>query len=267
MVVGFAVLQTFLVDRTIEVVSQISSGRAKFSELPERLRALASTQLLESASRQVRLLPDADRLPAVVALGQSLASLNQARISLSPWIAAPPSSNIGPDYVSTLLRAVGVAGNGDPWVQLTAFAKRAGYSGGDLGAVLGSLASDRNSAAHDPDANTSALQVRSLHFTASYIALGFDALLSRAARLIRDADARHLGGEALLHSSVRLRFLDERNGYWAEVTEGAKRAVRRERNREVAVRNAEGRALPQREVVLVRGIDGFPTTWRSMDLA
>ena len=97
------------------------------------------------------------------------------------------------------------------------------------------------------------------------VALGFDAMTSRAARILHDGNTINLGTKkVLLGADVRFRFLDPAGDKWREVREGKSRAA--------ALHGAipdmpacMKRAHPAAEFVVIRDARKWPQEWFTDD--
>jgi hypothetical protein len=266
-VVGLAIIEDFLRDRSTEVLIALGRGALPLSALPPHLQQLVTVDTTRLLVAKVRAAErdGEDPLPLIQATGRSLAS--SARTSMTvPTIALHwGGSNVTVDHVETVLKALQV---GQPWVELTTFARRCGFPlPGSLKDVFRSAIKERHRAAHEALNDVVVHDVRSFGRHSLAVAIGFDALLSRAARLCRDRDPSYAGGALVSQSAVGIRFLDDTGAGYEESLGPGTPVLATHATASSARRPSVARAKASGEVVLQRDRNGIPVWWSATDIS
>ncbi|WP_262851537.1 hypothetical protein [Mumia quercus] len=173
-------------------------------------------------------------------------------------------SNLSPANLKDFLEVVGVGG--DPWRHLTMIASRVGLGGLPLkdGATNGYQL--RNSCAHDAGSQVTPQQIEDFLRDSLATALGFDALVSRAGRLLHEGNVIDLGrARKLLDTDIKFRFLDPHPKGWREVKEGGVHAAAIHRASEPDMAACLARARANYEVVVRRDARSWPTDWTTTE--
>jgi len=248
-VVGYGLLETFIVDRLNELSGHMNDGMSHVSDLPEKLRKAAFQDILRVAADKVQWagpgLPDAVAFTS--ALGRSLIA-SSGPIHLSPLTWQWRGSNMGIADLNDMLRLFHVQA---PWQTLTNISLRADFPVTDAKAAVTNLLQERNSSAHDSGHQVSNLIARAA--PAQLLALGFstDVLISLAAHQIRLASQEYWRDTNWLNSDkLKFRFVRFRTKEWAEVLEGRSKAARLNHDRDAASKSAFSASLGKLEVVV-----------------
>lgn len=267
-VVAFAALEDFIRRRTVEALRSLSVPLLRFSDLPERLRRASTVDAIASLTFQARLrnARGEDPVAYIQSVAGDVASTVTASFVLPELALGFSGSNLSVDDVSRILKSFNVD---HPWDQIGQIAKRVGlgappsYKDAYISAVR-----LRNAAAHDGAFDAPLADLLTLERNALAIGIGFDALLSRAARLFRTADRAFLSaGPGALASRISMRYVDRlATGHWREWREGATRAVKRDRDDVRLFSQAIQRATPRWDVVVKRSGSAIPLDWHTTDL-
>ncbi len=198
--------------------------------------------------------------------GRALLSTSTANLELSSLALHWTGSNLHSADLSYILRVLGIGQ--DPWGQVTQLDDRAGFNVTNLESVCSELLRNRNSAAHDAQFEATIISVRSLPNSLLAIALAFDALASRAARLGREAEQDFLRGVTFNSQSIALRFVVPVGAKWKEYAETDRnRAKKVYDDRESAVLGATVDAQADRHgVVVVTDPTHGPIEWVCADV-
>ena len=194
---------------------------------------------------------------------REIASTGRGPLVISKYGLGYGGSNLAPDDVSGILAGLQVA---DAWREIDNVAARCGAASLSLKEAYLNGHNLRNAAAHDPGANIQPSDLQAFCNQAFSIALGFDILGSRAARLLRLGDSRVLAGRIRMAGVIILRFLQERTSGYAEIREGARRATRVIVDFEDAWKLAAASATPGGEPVILCDKAGRPIDWMTTDV-
>jgi hypothetical protein len=172
-------------------------------------------------------------------------------------------SNLGTEDVSGILGCLQVA---DVWSEIDSIAGRCGATSLSLREAYVNGHKLRNAAAHDPVANIQPSDLQAFCNQAFSVALGFDILGSRAARLLRLGDSLVLSGRVKLSDAIRIRFLRERAKGYAEIREGAAKAARITVDLDDAWKLGLLAATPDGEPIVLCDKAGRPIDWMITDV-
>jgi hypothetical protein len=268
MVQAYASLETFLRERVAEAMDHVSKGSAAFSRLPSGLQDIALYGALEGLRFRVNMygLKDPRSRPMVRTETDAIASSARPSYGFSSVMFGYDRSNLSPQNIKDFLEAVGVGGGGDPWFHLTHISQRVGLGGLPLKDGVAKGYAQRNAAAHDAENQIALQDLDDFLRTSLAVALGFDALLSRAARILHDGNVSNLGSKThLLHSEVRFRFIDPAGSGWREFREGKSRAAALHPGPDPDLSACMARARTSKEFVVVRDARSWPSRWASDD--
>jgi hypothetical protein len=228
MIAAFTSVEDFVRARTAELLACVSRTVIRFDLLPEELKRAATTEAMKAVYEQARLLKKRGEDPSPMVQRAALdiastASTGGNPLSISKYGLGYGGSNLGADDISGILGCLQIA---DAWREIDDIAGRCGAASLSLKQAYANGLNWRNSAAHDPNANIQPSDLRAFCGQAFSIALGFDVLGSRAARLLQKGDQGILRNRVKLAGTIRVRFLRERPKGYAEIREGAARATR-----------------------------------------
>ena len=265
MVAAFNSLEDFLRQRSAELLSFVSRTSLRFDDLPRALMLAATLEAMKAAHVRAKLsmAQGDDPFPILQLTAAEIASTASGPLSLSRFALGYSGSNVSADEVSTMLAAFHV---GDVWNELTALSSRVGLGAVPLKDPFSQGSRLRNAAAHEPDANVQPTDLQSFCQQATAIALGFDLLGSRAARLLHDSTTPYgQRSKDKLASQLEIIFVEHRGKQYACIKEGARRALRLLDDRETAWRTAISAARPGRLPVVERDRAVTPVRWISTD--
>ncbi|MFE2069600.1 hypothetical protein ACFXDH_45790 [Streptomyces sp. NPDC059467] len=265
MVVAFTSLEDFIRARTGEVLDCVSRSIVKFEDFPDSLRIAATFGAMKAVQDRARMAQRSGTDPFTMLqdAAHEVASTKGGALQLSRFSLGYSGSNVSSHEISEILSCLNVK---NAWNQITEISQRAGFGGIPLKAEYDSAAQLRHSAAHSPTANTQPADLQGFCEKALAIAIGFDLLASRAARLLRDGDAQILKEKIELSKGISLRFLDEVKGGYAEKVEGAPKAVKKHADRDSAWLISMPRSLKANQPLVERNKSGLPVVWATPDL-
>lgn len=266
MVQTYASLETFLRQRTNEAMSHVTSGAISFGRLPPKLQDIAIFGAIDGLRFQVNLWGRQDPRALALAHGESgaIASSIGHPYTLSSVMFGHDRSNISPSSIAEFLSALGVGG--DPWHHLTRMASRVGLGSLPVKDGLSQGYTLRNSAAHDAHSQTELQDIEDFLRFSVAVALGFDALASRAARLLNEGNSAGLGGSGkILESDITFRFIDPDGPNKREIREGAGRAAAVHNGQQADMSACLTRARRHNDFVIERDARSWPINWISTD--
>lgn len=199
MVQSYASLETFLRERVAEVMSHVAAGTSTFTRLPARLQDLSIFGALEGLRFRVNMWGTTDPRSRQLVQDEAEAIASTARnpYGFSGMMFGFDRSNLSPANLKEFLEVMGVDGN--PWYHLTAIASRVGLGGLPLKDGVSNGYQRRNASAHDADNQVTPQQIEDFLRDSLATALGFDAFVSRAARLLYQGNTVGLGSQHEAH--------------------------------------------------------------------
>lgn len=266
MIAAFTSVEDFIRVRTGELLACISRTVLRFDLLPEALKRAATTEAMKAAYEQAKLIKrrGEDPLPMIQQAATEVASTGSSPLLISKYGLGYSGSNLAADDVSVILSSLQIS---DVWNEIDNIAGRCGSTSLSLKQAYGNGHNLRNSAAHDPQANIQPSDLHAFCNQAFSIALGFDILGSRAARLLRLGDPLVLNGRARLSDDIRIRYLRERSNGYAEIREGAAKALRITSDLDDAWKVSVTSATPHGEPIVLCDRAGRPIDWMVTDVA
>jgi hypothetical protein len=265
MISAFTSMEDYIRARTSELLICVSRTVLRFEDLPAELQRASTTEAMRAAYDQARMIKrrGEDPLPMIRQAAADIASTGNKPLSLSKYGLGYSGSNLGAEEVSAILGSLQIA---DCWREIDKIAARCGAAGLALREAYQNGHALRNAAAHDPGANIQPSDIQAFCSQAFSIALGFDILGSRAARLLRMGDSLVLGTKIQLSDKIKIRFLEERQKGYANIPEGAKSAFRVIQNIDDAWISAFKSATPGYEPIVFRDKAGRPIDWGITDV-
>lgn len=264
MVVGFALLEDFLRSRAAEVLEWLTVRRLDYVGLPGKLQDAMTGGAVRALGAQfdIRRRGGADPSLVLEEVGRSFVSLTSREVVFWPLTLGWRGSNLGVEEISDMLGALSVQ---DPWRNIENIARRAGLGFLVARDAFVNASVLRNVAAHQATANVQPTDLEFFARNAFGFALGFDAMISRGARLVAEGATGGASG-ALLAMNVALRFLERDRGSWRERAEGRPRTVRRETNYRRLESSTRRRARARHDLIVVLNDYGQPYRWITTDV-
>lgn len=261
-VVGFATLEEFIQARSMEILATISSAEIPFRELPKALRQDSTVNVIKALSKRLKWRDDIEKIRHAQKHARMVASTATDDYELSYLAFGFESSNLKSGRVLQIMKTIGV-NNG--WDNINKVAKRVSLSSPSLRDVYDQAESRRHKSAHQADADTEAKKLGDFPNHAMAISIGFDALVSEAARLYQSADSDFLDDEhakIIDASDLSIRFMDlDQEDIWREAHEDNQRATRTGEY-DVVLESSLDHIANRGEVLVIRNEKKIPVDWR-----
>lgn len=265
MVVAFTSLEDFIRARTGDLLDSVSRTAVHFSDLPEIMRNAATMGAMKAVRMRAEMAKNAgqDPISLLQEAGQHVASTAAGALQISRYSLGYSGSNVSSNEVAQILTAFHAM---DAWNEITLIASRCGAGSMPLKAAYDQAMQLRHSAAHNADANTQPRDLQTFCSQATAIALGFDVVASRAARLLKEGDPVILAKKVRVSDGLVIRFLDHGSKGYVERKEGVVRAVKITKDADDAVKRAVRNAQKAHEPVVSRDASGLPVSWIPTDV-
>lgn len=266
---AYNLLETFVMERTTELLRHAGAGPTQFADLSDGQRKKALRNTLQVASR--RVFRGEWDLPSLGQLAGELgASLSQSGgLGLHPYAFLWDGSNMSPDDLRGTLRMWHVA---SPFEQLRLLSGDLGFDilnplgAGqiDLREDLTSLMQMRHRCAHDSSAAISGLELRAIPNRILRVAAPFDVLASSGAQHLRVGTPAYLVDDDFVKApKVEIRVIEARSHTWALLRKSGIAAERVMPTAEPLVSLACKRTSDH-GVVVVRNLQREVTTWTTV---
>jgi hypothetical protein len=209
-VLVFSTVETFIRERTGEVLRSFTNPSLVFADLSPALQKAVTLGALEGVRFRLRYQPATNKISWLVA---SLAPISGAIANvqgLSDLSFGYSTSNLGEDDVKEILKSFGVE---NPWTQVTLLTARFGVAILDAEAEFESIKNRRHSSAHALTGRVLYADLQNSVRSSLAICLAFDLLLSQSGAMLNSKAGPGHGGRALLaHTDVGLVFVAPRGG-------------------------------------------------------
>jgi hypothetical protein len=209
-VLVFSTVETFIRERTGEVLRSFTNPALVFADFSPALQKAVTIGALEGVRFRLKLQPAANKISWLVA---NLAPISGAITNvqgLSDHSFGHSVSNLGEGDVREILKSFGIE---NPWAQVTSLTARFGIAILDAEAEFESIKNRRHSSAHALTGQVLYADLQNSVRSSLAICLAFDLLLSHSGALLNaKAGAGHGGRPLLGHTNVEIVFVAPRGG-------------------------------------------------------
>lgn len=209
-VLVFSTVETFIRERTGEVLRSFTNPTLMFADLSPELQKATTLGALEGVRFRLKLQPASNKIPWLIS---NLAPISGATVdvrNLSDHSFGYSASNIGEDDVAEILRSFGI---NSPWSQMTSLTTRLGIAILDAEAEFEAIKKRRHSSAHALTGQVLYADLQNSVRSSLGICLAFDLLLSHSRGLFNVRVGPGHGGRPLLtHRDVGIVFVASRPG-------------------------------------------------------
>lgn len=209
-VLVFSAVETFIRERTSEVLRSFTNPSLSFADLSPALQKATTLGALDGVRYRLKLQPAANKISWLVAnLAPISGALKNVR-GLSDYSFGYSGSNIDEGSVGEILKSFGVE---SPWSQMTSLTSRFGVAILDARAEFEAIMQRRHSSAHALTGHVLYMDLENSVRSSLSICLAFDLLLSHSVGLFNvRAGPGHSGRPLLTHNDVQIVFVGLRNG-------------------------------------------------------
>lgn len=209
-VLVFSTVETFVRERTGELLQSFTNPSLGFSDLSPALQRATTVGALEGVRFRLKLQPAVDRVTWLVAKLAPIAGATTNVRNLSDHSFGYSASTIDEEDVREILKSFGVE---SPWKQLTSLTSRIGIAILDAEAEFDAIRKRRHSSAHALTEKVLYADLLNSVRSSLGICIAFDLLISHARGLFnRRAGPGYSGRPLLRHTDVELVFVGPRPG-------------------------------------------------------
>jgi len=207
-VLTFSAMETFIRERTGEVLRSFTNTSLTFADLSDELQSASTLGALEGVRFRLKLQAQQDKVAWLVGALAPIANAMMDITNLSDHSFGYASSNLVVDDVSKILKAFGVE---SPWIQMTGLTSRLGVSLLDCKSEFEAIMRRRHSSAHSIAGSIPHSDLQGSLRSVLAICITFDVLLSGARALINDGRSPGASGRPKLTSSgLNFIFVESR---------------------------------------------------------
>ena len=203
-VLTFSAVETFIRERTTEVLGSLTNRRLTFSDLSPALQKATTIGALEGVRFRLKLQPTADKVSWLVA---NLVPISRATTNISDLSGHSfgySASNLSEDEVRDILKAFGVDA---PWNEMTQLTRRIGLALPSCETEFEAIKTRRHASAHAPTSQVPYLDLLNSLSSSLAICLAFDLLLSHCLSLHNLKRVPGVGSvPKVLQSNIKLVF-------------------------------------------------------------
>lgn len=209
-VLVFSTVETFIRERTAEVLRSFTNPSLAFTDLSPAIQKASTLGALEGVRFRLKLQPAANKISWLVANLAPISGVTSNVGGLSDHSFGYSASNIDEDDVREILKSFGIDA---PWGQITSLTGRFGVAILDAGAEFVSIKKRRHSSAHALTGQVLYADLNNSVRSSLAICLAFDLLISHSGGLFNArVGPGHSGRPQLKHSDVGIFFVTPRIG-------------------------------------------------------
>ena len=261
-VLTFSTIESFIRERTNEVLNSIDPTRINFSELPDGVQRAATLGALKALNFRANLEDKNTRNQFVVNQASKIASLANTHYTLSDLSFAQEKSNLSPDDVKGILEGFRIQ---SPWEKMKIVASTVGFGGAmSYEEEFRNIAERRHNAAHTMTSQVTQTDLQNSATSILAIAVGFDLIISECLRLLPKRDPTYLRSDGYRFNPNGLRVCEIRKAglQWKLYRPGKlDRAYQTNTDLEVLYVNALTYAQQHGYAVVQFGPNSMPTRW------
>lgn len=254
----FNIFEDFVRGRTKEVLAEISATSPAFTHLPDALQKATTVEIMRAVQFQLRLQDKSSHISFTQGTCGEVFSTSTGAIGLPSLAFFHATSNISKDQFRDALAAFGVD---SPWFQVSGLCSRLGTSGVPAQDLFTNFANRRHTAAHDPNASVSELDLKQSLRDAVSLGGCFDILLSHCSKSLCSLLAKPTTPLLGNHNSIPIRFIKFSGGRYGEIRENGTKFFRTAPDYTALVPNATIRAATEKAVLAVFDNTGHFIQW------
>ena len=259
-ITGFIMLESFVRDRTEEILMELRNWPAQYVDLPERFRRRATIEALphiEKFGKMVRA-QGGDYEAEVITEVRRMASMSPPAFQFTKFIAGDYTGNISEDSAEELLRVFQVR---RCWESMHSLSADVGFGVPSVREVLKGVIRNRHRSAHAANYSPTASDVLDLPHNVNLIGICIDTALSTSTKAALGDWRTWISDDFDWRSGLEIYLIVPSGAKFRLIKKGAKRALRLLNQ----VSDAKG-ALPGKgpritQLIVEQSLDGRPKTW------
>jgi hypothetical protein len=261
-IIAFSILEDFIKTKVGEVLKNVGSTAVNFPSLPLKIRDAATINALKGIQNRADTLRrnSEDYITFIQQETWCVSSTKDSVYEFSEFSLGYDKSNISSEDIQQFLAIFGVK-NG--WGIIQQISSTINITLTNPGEIFKNAAARRHKAAHNSAADSLLIDLQDFVTQAKVIAFGFDALLNRSLKFIKDRDIDFLNERKntdLTH--LKFRFIIEKDEMWKEYNNlTSPRAVKVEHTLAGLLPNAITRARNNNEILVIKSVSNQLIDW------
>jgi hypothetical protein len=253
-------LETFIRNRTTEILQQLARWPARFEDLPQRLRDASLLDALSNLQKYARMLKrQSEDYEAEIVAELSLMAANKGpSFGFTKFVSGDYTGNISEDTFKSLLSTFQIS---DCWNGFRAFSSDIGFGIPSVQELLRDLLRNRHRSAHAAGFAPTAADIAGLSASLLCLTICFDVAMTASVEQALANWKDWSDGKLKWRDALDIYFIDHRASKFSLKKHGRERALRIVDD----ARDAIGfvpRPLPGRAAVIVtRDGAARPMTW------
>lgn len=256
----FNIFEDFVKARVEEILAGIATSGVLFNHLPMDLQWAATVGSVKAIEQQLKIREKAVKIRYVQDVSEKISSTKTTAFFLTEIAFFHAASNISKDHFKDALNSFGVD---KPWLQISGLCSRLGISGLPAETVFESFAQRRHSAAHKASTSVSETDLTQSVLDAVGLAICFDVLITKAAKIIGSLNSSSRPNAALIsnQAAIPLRIIKYFGSSFSERKEGTSSNVQTSVISSALIPNATNRANAENGFLVVYDKLGHPDFW------
>lgn len=260
----FSTLETFIKDRTNEVLTLIDHQKINFTHLPEGIQTAATLGAVKALNFRLQLIEKSNKQKFAIQEAIQIASVGTTSYALSGLSFGHDKSNLAADDIQHILECFQID---SPWGKIKILASRVGFGGaGSYEEVFKNIANRRHLSAHTMTAQVSQSDITDSLPSIYAIAVSFDLLMSKSLQLMLNRDPTYFGKGAKKFSldpnSIPISRIEQSSGKWRFKSFDAKKSSMTDLDANALFTRASEFCLTKKKCALVEfASNGQPTRW------
>lgn len=259
----FLTLETFIKERTAEILASIDHQRINFSWLPEGIQRAATFGAVKALNFKLQMLDKSLKQQFAISEAARIASVGSTSYTLSGLSFGHDKSNLSVEDVDLILSSFGVESG---WGKIKILAGRVGFGGaGSYDEIFKNLAFRRHLSAHTTSSQVSQSDLIDSIAAIYAIAISFDLIISRCLSLIKDRDLIYLGRGnkkfSLDPSSLPISVIEFSSGKWRFKLSSAKRSTKSDICNDTLFGDLKNICDIKKSALVEIGRNGQPNRW------
>jgi len=264
-ITAFVILEDFLKTRIGEIFEGIKFHSVPFASLYDEIKVATTLNAIDSIkSRAIYLKRSGkDWLTFIQQETHKISSTSTSRYRLSNYSLGWDKSNVRSDDISLWLKILRIEGG---WQTIQKITSKAEVTLVSPESIYQAAIERRHSAAHDPASDALYTDLTQFTNDAKAISLAFDTLVTKVLTEINKPNLLLLSGnKKISDSDIDFRFIINDGIYWREYKNTSRRALKRSKSLNLAIKEAKKRAKPKGEILVIKNNLNSIVDWLYMD--
>lgn len=224
-ITALVMLETFVRDRTEEILGELQYWPARYSDLPKRFRIRATIEALSHIERFARMLKRQEKNFEDEILSQisRMASMSPPSFQFTKYIAGDYTGNLSENGTEELLRVFQVQ---DCWTSMQSLGSDVGFGVPSIKEILNAIIRNRHLSAHKARYNPPAGDVIDLPKNLTLLGICLDSALSSSIQVALSNWRTWVSGDFDWRSRLEIFFITPIGSKFRLVKKDAKRATK-----------------------------------------